>query len=63
VATRAESVGTTRSARGGGLFAMRLSHGRGVSWGAVFAGLLMGSAVQVILTMLGVALGLGAADD
>lgn len=63
MATRAESVGTTRTGRGGGLFAMRLSHGRGVSWGAVFAGLLMGSAVQIILTMLGVAIGLGAADD
>lgn len=63
MATRDATVRTSRPGRGGGLFAMRLSHGRGVSWGAVFAGLLMGTAVQIILTMLGVAIGLGAADD
>jgi hypothetical protein len=63
VATRDATVGTSRAGSGGGLFAMRLSHGRGVSWGAVFAGLLMGTAVQILLTMLGVAIGLGAADD
>lgn len=63
MATRDETVGTARTSRGGGLFSMRLSHAHGVSWGAVFAGLLMGSAVQIVLTMLGVAIGLGAADD
>ena len=63
MATRDPTAGTTRAGQGGGLFSMRLSHGRGVSWGAVFAGLLMGGAVQILLTMLGVAIGLGAADN
>ena len=63
MATRAETVEPTHTEHGGGLFSMRLSHAHGVSWGAVFAGLLMGSAVQIILTMLGVAIGLGAAGD
>ena len=63
MATRDDTVGTTRIGRGGGLFSLRLSHAHGVNWGAVFAGLLIGSAVQIILTMLGVAIGLGAAGD
>ena len=62
MATRAEGV-TTRTGRAGGFLGFHMTRGRGVSWGAVFAGLLIGTALQIVLTMFGVAIGLGAADD
>src|SRR5688500_2793518 len=57
-----DAVVTTRGRRGG-LFGFHMTPGRGVSWGAVFAGRVIGMALQIVLTLLGVAIGLGAADD
>ena len=50
-----DAVATTRGKRGG-LFGFHMTPGRGVSWGAVFAGLVIGMALQIVLTLLGVAI-------
>lgn len=56
-------MGTARTGKRGGLFGFHMTRGRGVSWGAAFAGWAVGTALQIALTLLGLAIGLAAVDD
>lgn len=40
----------------------QMTHGLRVSWGAIFAGLVIASALQIVFTILGLAIGLGSID-